>query len=66
MVSMKVDDKDIWDNYIKNDKVFGFSIEGAFSNVLRSESAEEVGLSDQVLDGALDLIRTFIQQNINN
>ena len=66
MVSMKVDDKDIWDNYIKNDKVFGFSIEGAFSNVLRSESAEDVGLSDQVLNGALDLIRTFIKRNINN
>jgi len=65
VVSMKVDDKDIWDNYIKNNKVFGFSIEGAFSNVLRSESAEDIGLSDQLLDGALDLIRTFIKENIN-
>jgi hypothetical protein len=65
MVSMKVDSKEIWDNYIKNDKVFGFSIEGAFSNVLRSEKAEELDLSDQVLDGALDLIRTFIKKSIN-
>jgi|TARA_R110000822_G_scaffold304635_2_gene429896 hypothetical protein len=64
MVSMKVDNKDIWDNYVKNNKVFGFSIEGAFSNVLRSENAE-VELGDQLLDGALDLIRTFIKQNIN-
>ena len=26
MVSMKVDNKDIWDNYVKNNKVFGFSL----------------------------------------
>ena len=65
MVSMKVDNKDIWDNYVKNNKVFGFSIEGAFSNVLRSENTQDIGLSDQVLEGALDLIRTFIKQNNN-
>ena len=65
MVSMKVDSKEIWDNYIKNNKVFGFSIEGAFSNVLRSDKAETMDLSDHVLDGALDLIRTFIKDNIN-
>ena len=64
MVSMKVDDKDIWDNYVKDNKVFGFSIEGAFSNVLRKES-EDLNFSDQILDGALDLIRTFIKQSIN-
>ena len=37
MVSMKVDDKDVWDNYVKDNKVFGFSIEGKFANVLRRE-----------------------------
>ena len=37
MVSMKVDDKDVWDNYVKDNKVFGFSIEGKFANVLRKE-----------------------------
>lgn len=45
MVSMKVDNKDIWDDYVKNNKVFGFSIEGKFSNVLRKDNAE-VGLSE--------------------
>ena len=40
MVSMKVDDKDVWDNYVKDNKVFGFSIEGKFANVLRRESSE--------------------------
>jgi len=64
MVSMKVDDQDVWNNYVKNNKVFGFSIEGAFSNVLRKERMEDMAFSDQVLDGALDLIRTFLKNNI--
>lgn len=63
MVSMKVDDKNIWDNYVKDNKVFGFSIEGAFSNVLRKES-QDMNFSDDVLDGALDLIREFIKKSI--
>tara|TARA_R110001592_G_scaffold204577_1_gene454635 strand:+ start:9781 stop:10392 length:612 start_codon:yes stop_codon:yes gene_type:complete len=66
MVSMKVNDKNIWDDYVKDNKVFGFSIEGAFSNVLRKESIEDMNFSDQVLDGALDLVRDFIKKNINN
>lgn len=63
MVSMKVDNKEVWDNYVKDDKVFGFSIEGKFSNILRKEDAE-VGLSDQVLEGALEMIKGFIKNNI--
>ena len=35
MVTMKVDDENIWQEYVKNDKVFGFSIEGQFANALR-------------------------------
>tara|TARA_R110000744_G_scaffold37582_1_gene86010 strand:- start:581 stop:1207 length:627 start_codon:yes stop_codon:yes gene_type:complete len=69
MVSMKVDDKNIWDNYIKNDKVFGFSIEGRFANKLvkdveMSEQKREVS-EDQFLSDTLDLIRGFVQNNIN-
>ena len=62
MVSMKVDDKDVWDNYVKDNKVFGFSIEGKFANVLRKESSE-MDFSDQVLDKTLDMIREFVKQN---
>lgn len=40
MVSMKVDDENIWNDYVKNNKVFGFSIEGKFANVLRKENIE--------------------------
>jgi len=64
MVSMKVDDKDVWDNYVKDNKVFGFSIEGKFANVLRKESSD-MDFSDQVLDKTLDMIREFVKQNIN-
>ena len=62
MVSMKVDDKDVWDNYVKDNKVFGFSIEGKFANVLRKESSD-MDFSDQVLDKTLDMVREFVKQN---
>ena len=62
MVSMKVDDEDVWDNYVKDNKVFGFSIEGKFANVLRKESSD-MDFSDQVLDKTLDMIREFVKQN---
>lgn len=32
MISVKVDNDEVWDNYIKDGKVKGFSIEGIFSN----------------------------------
>lgn len=52
MVSMKVDDEDIWNNYVKNNKVFGFSIEGQFANKLVKDvemSNQEIELSDNEL-----------------
>ena len=61
-ISMKVDDQDVWDNYVKNDKVFGFSIEGQFSNALRRES--DMNFSDEVLDKTLDMIRQIVKENI--
>ena len=62
MVSMKVDDKEVWDNYVKDNKDFGFSIEGKFANVLRKESSD-MNFSDQVLDGTLELIKQFLKDN---
>ena len=55
MVSMKVDDESIWTDQVKNDKVFGFSIEGSFANALRKEVAHPLPsmLSDQKLDAVL-------------
>lgn len=65
MVSMKVDDENIWNDFVKNNKVFGFSIEGQFANVLRKEKANDMNFNDQVLDGALDLIKSFVAREIN-
>jgi len=67
MVSMKVDDNDVWNNYVKNDKVFGFSIEGTFANKLVKdvELSEQVELSeDDVLNETLAMIKTFVINNI--
>ena len=67
MVSMKVDDNDVWNNYVKNDKVFGFSIEGTFANKLVKdvELSEQVELSeDDVLNETLKMIKTFVINNI--
>lgn len=52
MISMKVDDDDIWNNYVKNNKVFGFSIEGQFANKLVKDvemSSQDIELSDDEL-----------------
>lgn len=64
MVSMKVDDKNIWDNYVKNDKVFGFSIEGQFANALVSEQYEQQ-LSDQRIDRAIDNVKNILIEYFN-
>lgn len=67
MVSMKVDDNDVWNNYVKNDKVFGFSIEGTFANKLVKdvELSEQVELSeDDVLNETLAMIKSFVINNI--
>ena len=50
MVSMKVNNDDVWENYVKTGKVSGFSIEGYFTdkvnmselNQIREEEAEDI------------------------
>jgi len=56
MVSVKVNNDDIWDNYVKEDKVKGFSIEGFFADKLDgpNESIEE-DLSSEELDAIATL-----------
>jgi hypothetical protein len=50
MVSVKVNNDDIWNNYVKEGKVKGFSIEGFFADKLDSpnESIEEDFSSDEL------------------
>jgi DNA-binding transcriptional regulator YhcF (GntR family) len=38
MVSMKVNNEDVWENYVKTGRVKGFSIEGYFVDKLQMES----------------------------
>tara|TARA_R110002153_G_scaffold13128_5_gene49058 strand:- start:241 stop:792 length:552 start_codon:yes stop_codon:yes gene_type:complete len=40
MVSMKVDNDDIWNNYVKQNKIVGFSIEGYFADRLNNKVKE--------------------------
>ena len=64
MVSMKVDDESIWTDQVKNDKVFGFSIEGSFANALRKEVAHPLPsmLSDQKLDAVLSEMTEIVAE----
>jgi hypothetical protein len=59
VVTMKVDDDNIWNDYIKNEKVFGFSIEGQFANALRSEKAD---LSNHELESAIEKMKLILTQ----
>ena len=60
MVSMKVDDKNVWDNYVKDNKVFGFSIEGQFANKLTKKNYKGE-LSDQHLDNIMNEVTNLIK-----
>ena len=61
MVSMKVDDEEIWNNYVKNNKVLGFSIEGQFANILKRDSYES-NLSDQKLDKLVEELTNILTE----
>jgi hypothetical protein len=51
MVSVKVNNDDIWDNYVKKGKVKGFSIEAFFTDKLNASKQDVVkdlfSLSDE-------------------
>jgi len=56
VVKMKVNNQDVWDNYVKTGKVKGFSIEGFFKPVEMTELSSEV-LTPQE---KVDKIRTIL------
>lgn len=67
MVSMKVDNEDIWNNYVKNNKVFGFSIEGSFANKLvDTDLSKQKNLEDIQLDKAIETIKQLTKQYYGN
>ena len=60
VVTMKVDDEKVWNDYVKNEKVFGFSIEGKFANALRSETSAD--LSNHELEAAIEKMKLILTQ----
>lgn len=67
----KVDDDDIWNEYIKTGKVKGFSIEGMFSHKLMAAAIQETrsgALTEEKAGIVLDEIRALIlgEMRLNN
>ena len=54
MVAMKVDNDDIWNNYVKEGKVKGFSIEGYFADKAEMTKQNE---DEKLLSELKDLLR---------
>ena len=52
MVSMKVENDDIWNNYVKTGKVKGFSIEGYFAN-----KADKKNEDEEILKKLIDILQ---------
>ena len=61
MVSMKVDNDEIWNDYVKTGKVKGFSIEGYFADKLeRPKEANKLSAEDQESEDLLNKITDIL------
>ena len=62
MISMKVENQDVWDEYVKTDKVKGFSIEGYFADSAKIKNPEmesQWDMSDEKLSTIKKLLSTW-------
>jgi len=61
MVSMKVDNDEIWNNYVKKNKIKGFSIEGYFidrlSNRPKDKTKDTYSEDDKLLNDIIDVLK---------
>ena len=60
MVSMKVDNDDVWENYVKENKVSGFSIEGYFAdrlNKVQDKQVDKLNEDDKLLNDIIDVLK---------
>ena len=60
MVAMKVDNDDIWNNYVKEGKVKGFSIEGYFADKLnrpQDKQQDQLSEDDKLLNEIIDVLK---------
>ena len=64
MVSMKVDNDEIWNDYVKTGKVKGFSIEGYFADKLeRPKEANKLSAEDKQAEDLLNKITDVLNGN---
>lgn len=62
MVSMKVDNDEIWNDYVKTGKVKGFSIEGYFADKLeRPKEVNKLSAEDQESEDLLNKITEILK-----
>lgn len=61
MVSMKVDNDEIWNNYVKKNKIKGFSIEGYFADKLsnrpKDKRKDTYSEDDKLLKEIIDVLK---------
>ena len=63
MVSVKVNNEDIWNNYVKTGKVKGFSIEGYFVDKVNFAKQEMEVIEEQEAELILSQIRAVIKND---
>ena len=63
MISMKVNNDDIWENYVKTGKVKGFSIEGYFVDKVNFNKQEMEVLEEQEAELILSQIKAVIKRD---
>jgi hypothetical protein len=63
MISMKVNNPDIWENYVKTGKVKGFSIEGYFVDKVNFNKQEMEVLEEQEAELILSQIKAVIKSD---
>ena len=59
MGSVKVNNEDVWNEYVKTNKVKGFSIEGYFADKME---APKEAIEEQMASQLLNQIKTIITQ----
>ena len=59
MGSVKVNNEDVWNEYVKTNKVKGFSIEGYFADKME---APKEAIEEQMAEQLLNQIKTIITQ----
>ena len=56
MISMKVDNDEIWTDFVKTGKVKGFSIEGYFADKLNRPQDKQKAKSDKLIKDVIDAL----------